>query len=207
MACINAPADRGPLQSSDLPHELVALVSSGITVASIPDTPAARREQLAVLDSHIEWLQDAEKQQNHDVALRDKSMDARQQQLSGLEHSISKERHSAVSTAALQLLNRKQSQVARLLAQLIEDNRCQSEARSQIIWSQQRQLEARQKRNRLKQIEGDEVAQRLLITRLETQRLRSQIEVLQEQQQALDQLRRSQEQAVWGQNFKDPHGA
>ncbi len=44
------------------------------------------------------------------------------------------------------------------------------------------------------QIEGDEVAQRLLITRLETQRLRSQIEVLQEQQQALDQLRRSQEQ-------------
>ena len=44
------------------------------------------------------------------------------------------------------------------------------------------------------QIEGDEVAQRLLTTRLETQRLRSQIEVLQEQQQALDQLRRSQEQ-------------
>ena len=44
------------------------------------------------------------------------------------------------------------------------------------------------------QIEGDEVAQRLLLTRLETQRLRSQIEVLQEQQQALDQLRRSQEQ-------------
>lgn len=79
--------------------------------AGIPDTPAARREQLAVLDSHIEWLQDAEKQQNHDVALRDKSMDARQQQLSGLEHSISKERHSAVSTAALQLLSRKQSQV------------------------------------------------------------------------------------------------
>ena len=44
------------------------------------------------------------------------------------------------------------------------------------------------------QIEGDEVAQRLLTTRLETQRLRSQIEVLQEQQQALDQLRRAQEQ-------------
>ena len=65
-----------------------------------------------MLDSHIEWLQDAEKQQNHDVALRDKSMDARQQQLSGLEHSISKERHSAVSTAALQLLSRKQSQVS-----------------------------------------------------------------------------------------------
>ncbi len=43
-------------------------------------------------------------------------------------------------------------QVARLLTQLIEDNRCQSEARSQIIWSQQRQLEARQKRNRLKQV-------------------------------------------------------
>ena len=36
--------------------------------------------------------------------------------------------------------------------QLIEDNRSQSEARSQIIWSQQRQLEARQKRNRLKQV-------------------------------------------------------
>ena len=43
-------------------------------------------------------------------------------------------------------------QVARLLTQLIEDNRSQSEARSQIIWSQQRQLEARQKRNRLKQV-------------------------------------------------------
>ena len=144
MASINRPADRGALQSSDLPHELVALVSSGMTAstapvynsilvqliqvmagstmqvcnalcrlpAGIPDTPAARREQLAVLDSHIEWLQDAEKQQNHDVALRDKSIDARQQQLSGLEHSISKERHSAVSTAALQLLSRKQSQVS-----------------------------------------------------------------------------------------------
>ena len=142
MASINRPADRGALQSRDLPHELVALVSSGMTAATapvhlnpgaahqvmagstvqtrialcclsagIPDTPAARREQLAVLDSHIEWLQDADKQQNHDVALRDKSMDARQQQLSGLEHSISKERHAAVSTAALQLLSRKQSQV------------------------------------------------------------------------------------------------
>ena len=47
-----------------------------------------------MLDFHIEWLQDAEKQQNHDAALRDKSMDMRQQKLSGLEHSISKERHT-----------------------------------------------------------------------------------------------------------------
>ena len=63
-----------------------------------------------------------------------------------------------------------------------------------VVHSKPRQISSPHPTLVCMQIEGDEVAQRLLTTRLETQRLRSQIEVLQEQQQALDQLRRSQEQ-------------